>query len=156
MKKSNQYRVNSPSVIHEMIDDEVVIVNLEKGRYYSLLRTGAEIWAGISEGMASDDIILRLSNQYEADRKVIEMAVNNLISELQKEGVIIPIKPGDRRVTVPNENVSTDNKSGKQKFEIPKLEKYTDMEELLLLDPIHDIDEMGWPNMALDATEKGE
>jgi hypothetical protein len=26
------------------------------------------------------------------------------------------------------------------------LHKYTDMEELLLLDPIHDVDETGWPN----------
>jgi hypothetical protein len=27
----------------------------------------------------------------------------------------------------------------------PKLEKYTDMEDLLLLDPIHDVQEVGWP-----------
>jgi hypothetical protein len=27
----------------------------------------------------------------------------------------------------------------------PVLEKYTDMQELLLLDPIHDVEEAGWP-----------
>ncbi len=27
----------------------------------------------------------------------------------------------------------------------PALETYTDMQELLLLDPIHDVDETGWP-----------
>jgi hypothetical protein len=26
------------------------------------------------------------------------------------------------------------------------LERYTDMQELLLLDPIHDVDESGWPH----------
>ena len=28
----------------------------------------------------------------------------------------------------------------------PRLDKYTDMQELLLLDPIHEVDERGWPN----------
>lgn len=27
----------------------------------------------------------------------------------------------------------------------PKLDIYTDMQELLLLDPVHDVDETGWP-----------
>jgi hypothetical protein len=31
---------------------------------------------------------------------------------------------------------------------------YTDMEELLLLDPIHDVDETGWPVRA-EAAEPG-
>jgi len=30
----------------------------------------------------------------------------------------------------------------------PIVEKYTDMQDLLMLDPIHDIDETGWPNKA--------
>ena len=34
----------------------------------------------------------------------------------------------------------------KQPFEAPILNKYNDMQELLLLDPIHDVDEAGWPN----------
>ena len=28
------------------------------------------------------------------------------------------------------------------------LGKYTDMQELLLLDPVHEVDEAGWPNRA--------
>jgi hypothetical protein len=28
---------------------------------------------------------------------------------------------------------------------VPLLRKYTDMRDLLLLDPIHDVDEQGWP-----------
>ena len=30
-------------------------------------------------------------------------------------------------------------------FVAPQLHKYTDMQELLLLDPIHDVDQEGWP-----------
>jgi hypothetical protein len=31
-------------------------------------------------------------------------------------------------------------------FEPPTLEHYTDMEYFLLLDPIHEVDESGWPH----------
>ena len=32
-------------------------------------------------------------------------------------------------------------------FQAPSLQKYTDMEEMLALDPIHEVDEeMGWPS----------
>ncbi len=33
----------------------------------------------------------------------------------------------------------------KKSFCLPIIEKYTDLEELLLLDPIHEVDESGWP-----------
>jgi hypothetical protein len=33
----------------------------------------------------------------------------------------------------------------KKHFVAPCLHKYTDMQELLLIDPIHDVDDYGWP-----------
>ena len=33
----------------------------------------------------------------------------------------------------------------RQPYSPPVLNSYTDMEELLLLDPIHDVDQAGWP-----------
>jgi hypothetical protein len=38
-----------------------------------------------------------------------------------------------------------------QEFSRPILTKYTDMKELLLLDPIHEVDETGWPNPKVKA-----
>ena len=37
------------------------------------------------------------------------------------------------------------------KYESPQLEQYSDMSELLLLDPIHEVDEQGWPKRAIPA-----
>ncbi len=36
-------------------------------------------------------------------------------------------------------------------YATPTLSKYTDMEELLLLDPIHEVDAQGWPIARDDA-----
>ena len=46
--------------------------------------------------------------------------------------------------------VGTSSKTEKLGFEAPILQKYTDMQDLLLLDPIHEVDEAGWPHANLD------
>ena len=47
---------------------------------------------------------------------------------------------------------ATNSKPEKLSFSPPTLEKYTDMEELLALDPIHEVNEVvGWPNVKVEA-----
>jgi hypothetical protein len=44
-------------------------------------------------------------------------------------------------------NVISGELVDKPRFEQPVLEKFTDMEDLLLLDPIHEVNlQSGWPN----------
>lgn len=57
MQNSERFQINSPKVVQETIEGEVVIVNLEKGDYYSLLKTGAELWLGIEKGNSRAEII---------------------------------------------------------------------------------------------------
>ena len=52
MSKSKSFKVNSPKVLSAAIDSEVVIVNLDSGDYYSLLKTGVEVWSAIEKGMS--------------------------------------------------------------------------------------------------------
>ncbi|MCU1244771.1 MAG: hypothetical protein JWN02_681, partial [Acidobacteria bacterium] len=35
----------------------------------------------------------------------------------------------------------------------PRLERYTDMQEIILLDPVHKVDSQGWPHAAPSAAE---
>jgi hypothetical protein len=66
--------------------------------------------------------------------------VLQLIEELQQEKLIVPDAPG--AAPLPTENLSVGDKPP---FQSPVLHKYTDMAGLLLLDPIHDVLETGWP-----------
>ncbi|MBE9125521.1 MULTISPECIES: PqqD family protein [unclassified Coleofasciculus] len=146
MNQSTTFRINSPTVVQETIDGEVVIVHLEKGDYYSLLNSGADIWNGIERGLARDKIIKEMVERYEGSREDIEKGVTTLIEQLQQEELIIVDNVHSSNGTAKS-NAPTINTSGeKPNFEPPALGKYTDMEELLALDPIHDVDEMGWPN----------
>lgn len=139
------YRVNSPNVIHEIIDGEAVLVNMENGSYYSIDSVGAVVWDYIEKGFSSSQIVDAISDQYAGEQEDIATGIEKLIDDLQAERLIVVGEP-----TTANNNAVATSQSNqvqtKPKFVPPILHKYTDMEDLLLLDPIHDVDETGWPN----------
>lgn len=139
-------KINSPKVVHEIIDGEVVIVHLVKGHYYSLVKTGADIWSGIERGISRELILEEMVSRYDGDPADIANAVNNMIEQLQEEELIAVAQTEESATAAAG---ATEAKANPEKlsFEPPKLDKYTDMEDLLLLDPIHEVDETGWPNV---------
>lgn len=148
MNQMSKFRVNEPKVVHETIDGEVVLVNLERGDYFSLVTAGADIWDGLTKGLSQGEIVSEIAQRYEGDRETIEQATNNFIAQLQQEELIV-VAPANE---ASNGNLSNSQPQAipsaeKLPFEPPSLDKYTDMEELLALDPIHEVDEqMGWPS----------
>ena len=145
------FKVNSPNVIQETIDGEVIVVNLDNGNYYSLSNVGAEIWGLIESGAAVAEVVDRTMRRYDGDHVDVEDAVNQFVAELQQEALIVPdgakepegVKGLDRQV-----EAGADTE--RPRFEVPILHAYTDMQDLLLLDPIHEVDEIGWPNVNPD------
>lgn len=158
MEKSQVFRINSPQVVCETIDGEVVIVNLDKGIYYSLLKTGADVWTRIERKLDRQSLIQELVQAYDGTIEEITVAVDQFIANLQQEELIVEFIANlqqeepivvDSTAEAANIDNSTDISAiaNKPRFEQPLLEKFTDMEDLLLLDPIHEVDvEAGWPN----------
>ena len=146
MSSVEHFQANSPHIIHEIIDGEVVLVNLENGSYYSIDKVGATIWNLIEEGAAVSQIVETITGQYAGDQAEIENGVHDLLNQLQREKLIVPDeRPGVNGHAGPGLSAANGHPN-KPAFETPTLHKYTDMEDLLLLDPIHDVDETGWPN----------
>lgn len=145
---SKRYRINKPHVINETIDGEAVIVDLESGNYFSLEYSGADIWDMIEGGYSIPEIVEALGSRYTGDPEAIRQAVDQLTGRLVDEKLIVPLAEdqasGDTKVQVVKEGAQTP-------FAAPVLQKYDDMQELLLLDPIHDVDEAGWPEKAPDS-----
>ena len=139
------YKINASKVAQETIDGEVVIIHLDRGHYYSLLKTGAEIWSGIERGETTSHIVTELLQSYTGDRTEVEQAVTDLLSQLQQEELIVP-DTAVRDISTEESEATFEGASDKPAFEPPILEKYTDMEDLLLLDPIHEVDGSGWPH----------
>jgi hypothetical protein len=145
------YRVNIPKVINETIDGETVIVNLDTGNYYSLDKIGAEIWSLMERNASMSGITEHIVNRYNGEREEIEKAIKQLMDELQKEALIVTDESrGSGNEANPGTQDGIEQIKERHSFEAPVLHKYTDMQDLLLLDPIHEVDDTGWPNVKSD------
>ena len=140
---SNQrYRVNTPTVTHETIDGEAVIINLDSGNYYSLVDVGSVVWGLLEKGASASEVQNLVLQTYQGDATDIDRGVQELLVQLQEENLIVPVNAAgapDLKQELPS------NGHEKPSFSPPLLHKYSDMQELLLLDPIHDVDDAGWP-----------
>jgi hypothetical protein len=136
-------RVNAPQVIHESIDGEVIVIDLGTGNYYSLKGSGAEIWDALGRaGTATqDDLVNALGSRFDSGREELEAGVASLVTEMLNEGLIVPADSN----AVALAPAVDDPGGAKAAFEMPRLEKFTDMQDLVLLDPVHEVDATGWP-----------
>lgn len=141
------FRVARPGVIHDTIDGEVVIINLSTGAYFSLVDTGAEVWSGLGGEASVDAIVSEIATRYRTPPEEIRAAVEGLLDDLRAEGLVVPVEgaappaDGERR---PGPDPGAD---GRPEFRPPVLEKFDDMQDLILLDPVHEVEEeLGWPH----------
>jgi len=140
MALNQNFRINVPKVISETIDGETIIINLESGHYFSLNHSGGQIWNDIQTGHSTEQIFQLTQQRYPRDAAQVPSAVSGFLAALLSEALIGPCETFEI-----SEKLSTPTAPADRPFEIPGLQKYEDMQDLLLLDPIHEVDEMGWP-----------
>lgn len=148
MKSLQTFRINTPTVVAEAFDDEIVILHLESGSYYSLAQSGGVIWTLLQEGVNLPEISTRIAATYAISSATSEQSVQHFVEELLQEKLIIAVQATAQ--SSPQQGVKMGACSpaqGPQQFTAPHLHKYTDMQDLLLLDPIHDVTETGWPHV---------
>lgn len=150
-----RFRINRPIVVDEVFDDEVVIIHFDTGNYYSLDKVGTEIWGLIESGASVGEIVESLAHRYDDSHEAMEDAIARFVVELQEEDLVAASTPRDLTTLKEGEERSEGEwaTTGRQ-FRAPIISRYTDMQDLLLLDPIHEVDEDGWPGVKPDPSDE--
>ncbi|HXJ83054.1 MAG TPA: PqqD family protein [Candidatus Methylomirabilis sp.] len=138
-----RYTVDPAKVVSEVIDGEAILINLANGYYYSLDSTGAAIWSLLQAGRTAPEIVSVLRSRYDCSHADPEAAVQALIATLEADELISSgaPSPGDLPMLGGAEEASGNP------FRPPTLERFSDMQGFLLMDPIHEVDDTGWPNV---------
>lgn len=140
---SVKYRVNSPHVISETVGGETIIVNLGSGHYFSLDGTAVDVWQGLERGDATEKVVFDLEQRYEAEENAIAEAVQKLVDDfLAAELIVAEPDAGAGEPQVP----ATQNVGERPPFVPPTFAMFTDMQDIILLDPVHEVDTRGWPH----------
>jgi hypothetical protein len=139
-ERATRFSPNRPDVIDEVFDGEAVIVNLRTGRYYSLDAAGTDIWQQALAGRSIDDMVADLATRYSAPADVLERVVHSFLARLLDEELVNG--PFERRDTAATHSEACSF--------APTIQVFTDMTDLLLLDPIHEVDleGSGWPSVS--------
>lgn len=141
------YVPNRPDVAHESFEDEVILIHFASGRYYRLDASGRVAWAQLQRGATVEELAQALEVRFIASPEDLRAAARTLVEALLSESLIVPHDASRSRleVAVPA-SAPVPAPGPRAPLAAPKLEVFTDLADLLLLDPIHDTDESGWPH----------
>ena len=122
-------RPSDEEVIGQVMDGEAILINLATGSYYALPDVGALIWQSIEVHCSLDEIAARLSQHYDVS---VERACADLLAladQLLQEGI----------VTISSETQALGDApaapANRSPYSPPRLSVYSDMRNLLALDP---------------------
>jgi len=146
MELPTRLRVASPHVVDDVVDDEVVIVNLNTGAYYNTEGSGCDAWRLLAAEITFGDVVTTMRARYEADEGVVERYLEELIDQLIAEGLMVVADPSEEW-GADGAGVSLSS-SERVPFEPARLVQFNDLKGLLLLDPVHEVDDRGWPHAA--------
>ena len=147
MTDNKAYRIASTNLYSRNFGDEVLIVDTESGRYFSLRGCAVDIWSLIESGVKVNDIIAELGRRYEGAPEEVGAAMHRCLDDLLVNNLVREAEAGSGEITV------SSGSTPRQSLMAPIVERFTDMENLLLLDPIHNVSDMGWPQPASPALD---
>lgn len=148
MTETLLYSINRSKVVYDKFDDEVVLINLENGNYFSIRGVAVLVWDLFSSGSDQRSVVSILAQTFGQPREILTADVAEFIGRLLEEELMIVSDSTLEQTT------SALPKTAAVNYAKPVLEVYSDMQDLILLDPIHEVDETGWPNAKKESEPK--
>lgn len=129
--------MRSDDVLHERLDGETIIVNMRTGNYLSLHGVASDLWYLISNRIPRNEWVALLAKIYQQpnDSDVedfIALCLENELIRKAPECVLAGF-------TWPTDAPRT-------QWSLQPPEVYEDLADLILIDPVHDVDADGWPS----------
>jgi hypothetical protein len=130
------------AVSHERIDDEVIAIDLETGAYFAFDGPAADCWTVADDGGSVDDMVAVLTTRYEVEAATAAVDAAAFVAALVEHGLAHDeTEPGSSPVPAH----APEARATRSPYIAPAVEPYDDLETLLLIDPIHEVDDAGWP-----------
>ena len=137
-KNGKAWSPNLQTINFERLNAEVIAIHMASGFYFSMENAAAHAWAGIEEGCEFRDLAARLLAAYEVAPDRIESDLSAFLDHLLREELVIE--------KIPEKRATLGAPTQRLPYKEIKLEKFTDLEFLLKVDPVHDVQEEGWPH----------
>ncbi len=142
-----RWHVKSAQVMSEILDGEAVIIDLASGRYHAASGVGATVWQVISAGCSMEGIPAEVARLHTAVPEDAADQIRRFIDQLVAAGLVVEEYGGQASPSIAGTLTPATTP-----WSTPVLESHNDLEDLLLLDPVHEVTEAGWPHAAPPAS----
>ncbi len=133
------YVANLAAVAHEAFEEETVLINFERGTYFSLRQSAPAIWAMLQTPVTPAAIADALASAHGVLPAETPEALAGMLDRLCEEGCVLRTDAGTAATCAPVAAAGG--------FALPVIEAFHDLEELIAIDPVHDTHEfIGWPH----------
>lgn len=129
-REVRRVRLNEEEAVAKLVDGEAILINLVTSIYYSMEGTGALIWSSIEAGEPLDAIAAELASSFDVAEPQARADVDRLVAELLEQRLVVPDEGSAGAVSTDRMRPTV-----KSPYAAPKLNTYTDMGNLLALDP---------------------
>lgn len=140
------YQHNLDEVAAEEFDGEFVVIHFARGTYFSLQNAAVDLWRQLENGSstsdAADRVLALLSEVPPTARDELLACADRFVEEgLVREAASAGPPPPAR---------------ANGSYESPRIEVFSDLQELILLDPVHEADtNKGWPTQRPKSRDDG-
>jgi predicted RNA-binding protein len=136
---NTHFRLNAPNCISEEIEGDLIVINLSTGRYYNMRGISVKLWKALVNGASPSSIIT--ANNWSV---IQQSSMLRFLESLMEEGLLVKNDTPAQHVAQEVLFISI------LEDDLFQMDVFSDMEEILGLDPIHeaDIKDAGWPTKA--------
>lgn len=131
---TSRYAVAGREIVSEAFDGDIVVLDLDSGRYFSFSDSGCALWEALVEGVAPKAMLAEgtIGSPDEIQAFLQELIDYKLLAAVAEPAIaVVPAATLDRL---------------KRAKDAPAVTVYDDLADLFLADPIHDVEaEAGWP-----------
>lgn len=123
-------------VFAEEFDGETVLIDVEKGLYFSLAGAAVDLWRSFTTGRDPEAVVAAMAGGLQgADSQ----ALQDLIVQMQQHGLLVSAPAVDGAALAPLVFPASP-------FQAPVMQVFSDLAELIAIDPVHEVDAAGgWP-----------
>lgn len=115
----------------EDFGDEIVIIDSASGAFYSLKGRAIALWRACVQGLE----LAHLEHALQELESAEQQNIRAMLADLTAASILVEQAPGTAGTALEWEG-----------FAAAKFERNDNFNDLIRLDPIHDVSDQGWPN----------
>ncbi len=130
------YAVASRDIVFESFDGEAVVLDLSNGKYFGFSDSGSRVWQALTSGVDAQTLVGAT-----AGSTTIGLAdLEDFIARLLDFGLLAPAETPAQPLSG---NLSAELAATNEPL---KVDVHDDLADLIIVDPIHEVEEpLGWP-----------